>query len=386
VSVDDYPLSSSSAPETGYVLIIEHSKLILKELARVLRGRGWQVQTAVTGKEALDLIGARLPDVVLYDPQLPDMEDLEILDRLQRIDSTIPVIILSSTDRLSVVLKAVRRGAFDYVTSTGQDFSMLITAVEKAVTQLRLHKENNRITQLYRRALRELAENLQEVGRQRELLQQAQQRSETLLRNLLPSEIADRLRSDEDRIADGFKNVTVLFADIVDFTGFASRRSPEQLVEFLNEIFSELDRSALAHGVEKIKTIGDSYMAASGLPVPRSDHAVAMARFALDMQERVTKRSAELGAELQLRVGMHSGPVVAGIVGESKFSYDLWGSTVNIASRMESHGEAGAIHISEATAKLLKDDFDIVERGTTQLKGYGEFQTYFLREKAASKS
>ncbi|WP_455279644.1 adenylate/guanylate cyclase domain-containing protein [Cupriavidus necator] len=213
-----------------------------------------------------------------------------------------------------------------------------------------------------------------------------QELSERLLLNLLPCSIAERLKArpdliasgDPELIADSFPDVTVLFADIVAFTRFSAGMSPEQLVAVLNEIFTEFDTIADHHGLEKIKTIGDAYMAAAGLPEPAPDHAVRAAQMALDMTEAFMHFNRRTGFNLQMRIGINSGPVVAGVIGKRKFIYDLWGAAVNIASRMESHGVAGRVQVTDATRRLLGESFLFEERGVIEAKGIGTLHTWFL--------
>ncbi|MCB9565884.1 MAG: GAF domain-containing protein [Myxococcales bacterium] len=226
-----------------------------------------------------------------------------------------------------------------------------------------------------RRANAEL--EVQVAHRTREL-SAAVDRSERLLLNILPEPIARRLSAGEERIAESFDEVTVLFADLVGFTLRSAETSPEALVELLGHVFTALDAISDRFGVEKIKTIGDAYMVVAGVPTPRVDHLEAMAETALAILGAVEELGEELGIELQMRIGMHSGPVVAGIIGTRKFAYDLWGDTVNTASRMESHGLPGRIHVAESTYLALRDRFRFAERGEVEVKGLGAMRTYFL--------
>jgi class 3 adenylate cyclase len=219
---------------------------------------------------------------------------------------------------------------------------------------------------------------LGEAVRSRRALQLEQERSERLLLNVLPASIAARLKQREEVIADRFSDVTVLFADLVDFTRRSERITPEQLVQVLNELFSVFDQVAQRHGLEKIKTVGDAYMVAGGLPDPRPDHAQAVAEMALAIRDEVARRSDPSGQPLQVRIGIDTGPVVAGVIGTSKFSYDLWGDTVNTASRMESYGVAGCIQVTARTHQRLKDGYRFEQRGPIQVKGKGELVTYLL--------
>ena len=203
------------------------------------------------------------------------------------------------------------------------------------------------------------------------------QRSERLLLNILPAPIAARLKAGEGTIVDHFPVVTVLFADIVGFTALTARISSGELIALLNDVFSAFDRLAEKHGIEKIKTIGDAYMVVAGLPEPLADNAAVMARMALEMVEALEASPAGKQG-LRVRIGLHTGPVVAGVIGVKKFAYDLWGDTVNTASRMESHGEPGRVHVSHAVRELLGDRFRGTDRGMISVKGKGEMRTWFL--------
>ena len=209
-------------------------------------------------------------------------------------------------------------------------------------------------------------------------LDRAHQRSEELLLNILPPSIATRLKFSGGTIADGFAGVTVLFADIVGFTRLSSRLPPERIVEVLNELFCKFDDLAGHFGLEKIKTIGDCYMVAGGLPEPRADHAEAVAEMGLAMLGIVAELAARWGEAMSIRIGIHSGPVVAGVIGKRKFIYDLWGDTVNIASRMESHGIPGTIQMSAASRQLLDGKYRLRHRGMIDVKGKGEMETWLL--------
>ena len=211
-------------------------------------------------------------------------------------------------------------------------------------------------------------------------LRQEKDRSDALLLNMLPRAIVNRLRDNPHTIADRFEEATILFADIVGFTKLSAKATPAEVVGLLNEIFTAFDRLTLKFGLEKIKTIGDAYMVVGGVPTPRGDHAAAVADMALGMLETMREVSATGGPYL-VRIGINSGPVVAGVLGLSKFVYDLWGDTVNVASRMESHGEPGAIQVTEETHGRLKDAFRFDERGIVDVKGKGPMKTWFLRSR-----
>jgi adenylate cyclase len=205
-----------------------------------------------------------------------------------------------------------------------------------------------------------------------------QERSERLLTNILPGSIADRLKASSRTIADHLDSASIVFADVVEFTPLSDRLPPTEVVGILDRLFSRFDALVDRHGLEKIKTIGDCYMAAAGVPEPAPDHARRAARLALDMRDEAAASGIIDGHHLQLRIGMNSGPVVAGVIGSKRFLYDLWGDSVNTASRMESQGTAGEIQITRAMYELLHDEFACTRRGTIQVKGKGEMETWYL--------
>lgn len=209
-------------------------------------------------------------------------------------------------------------------------------------------------------------------------LESEHERSEQLLRSIMPESIATRLKSSET-VADRLEESTILFADIVNFSKLSQTLAPGALLEVLNAVFSPLDDMVDQYGLEKIKTIGDAYMVAAGVPEHRKDHAEQMAHFALEMQVYLRRRSREIGIPLQMRIGIHSGSVIAGVIGHKRFQYDLWGDTVNTASRMESHGIPSEIQVTEETAKLLEGKFLLEPRGELEIKGKGLMRTWLLK-------
>jgi len=213
-----------------------------------------------------------------------------------------------------------------------------------------------------------------------ELIEQKNAENERLLLNILPGVIAERLKHGEKSIADGFAEVTVLFADVAGFTDFSAHTPAAELVSLLNDLFSRFDAASQRHGIEKIKTIGDCYMAVCGLPKPRPDHARVMTEMAMDMLRVLREFNRDRGTNLQIRIGLNSGPVVAGVIGSIKFIYDLWGHTVNLASRMESTGVPSAIQVSESVYRELSGAYKFEERGLIEVKGKGKLPAWILRE------
>jgi len=263
---------------------------------------------------------------------------------------------LSASDESERVAHCIEMGAADYLTKPF-DPVLLQARIGACLEKKRLRDRE----QLHLRQI-----------------QDEQAKSERLLLNVLPLSIAERLKQGEQVIADDFAEATVLFADLVGFTSFSAGRAPAGLVEMLNEIFSAFDAAAQELGLEKIKTIGDAYMAVGGVPVPQPDHAERAARLALRMLAEIDQFNRRRGIILQVRVGLHTGPVVAGVIGRHKFIYDLWGDAVNTASRMESHSVPGRIQVSAAVRDRLRDRFRFEPRGPIEIKGRGPMETFFL--------
>ena len=289
------------------------------------------------------------------------------MERLQEIETGgyLPVLVI--TAQPDHKLRALKAGAKDFVAKPFDLAEVLIRVYNMLEVRL-LHVETKK---LYAQVVAE------------------QQLSERLLRNVLPHSIAERLKGRPEVTADGFAEMiadsfaeaTVLFADIVDFTKFAAGVSAEALVDVLNDIFTRFDRIADHRGLEKIKTIGDAYMVAAGLPVPVADHASRAVHMAFDMIEAIDCLNAQRRCRLKVRIGIDSGAVVAGVIGNRKFLYDLWGDVVNTASRMESHGVAGRIHVTGATRQRLGEPFMLENRGAILVKGKGEMHTWFLNSR-----
>ncbi len=343
----------------GSVLIVDDSvdnRLLLSDL---LEFQGHTTVMAENGRRALELLKTKIFDLVLLDIMMPVMDGYQTLDRIKSdpLLRHIPVIMISAMDDLDSVVRCIQMGAEDYLLKPFNPI-LLEARVGASLEKKRLRDQE----QAY---LKEL-----EIE---------QEKSERLLLNILPKPIAERLKQQESIIADSFPEATVLFADIVDFTRLSTGISPTELVQMLNEIFSAFDELVEGEGLEKIKTTGDTYMAVGGLPNPRPDHAQAVAELALNAQEKVRQFKMESGEPFSMRIGIHSGPVVAGVIGVKKFIYDLWGDTVNIASRMESQGLAGCIQVSADTYEYLKEQYLLEERGLIWVKGKGDMLTYLLK-------
>ncbi|NBW96272.1 MAG: response regulator, partial [Planctomycetia bacterium] len=318
---------------------------------------------------ALDAATAFRPTVILQDLVMPGIDGLDMVRRFRAVTATaqVPVIVLSAKEEAVVKAQLLGAGANDYLVKLPDEVEL--------IARIRVHSD------AYRRLLERNAA-FEALERSLADLKCEQEKSERLLLNILPEKIAERLKNGEASIAESFSAVTVLFADLAGFTQFSQQVDARHLVALLDEIFSAFDQLARLHGVEKIKTIGDAYMAVAGLPMPRPDHAAAVAAMALGMQGAFHEVMRSRGLAMELRIGIHSGPVAAGVIGRHKFSYDLWGDTVNLASRMESHGEPSRIHVSKATRDLLGDTFRFADRGEIKVKGTGTMPTFFLLGRA----
>ncbi|MEM6715149.1 MAG: adenylate/guanylate cyclase domain-containing protein [Cyanobacteria bacterium P01_C01_bin.147] len=356
--------------------------------------------------DAWSLITAKRPQLVLLIIQSGTDEEYQFCDQMRQLPKTadIPTLFLGWSAHKSARLRAFAVGGVDFIGTpywpaevvarvqvhltranpnrwvppysqlssspiAQQPYSPLLANLQKTLRQqaLKLQEQN-----------RQLQQEIQERHEMETALRQEQQKSEQLLRNILPEAIVTQLKQFQGSLAERFDDTTVMFADIVNFTPLAAQCSPLELVNLLNQIFSEFDRLAEAHQLEKIKTIGDAYMVVGGVPVSQADHAIAVADMALAMQTTIRQFSPVGKLPLQLRIGINTGSVIAGVIGIKKFSYDLWGDTVNVASRMEAQGQPGKIQVTEATYRRLTGQFQFAPAQEITIKGKGPMRTYYL--------
>jgi adenylate cyclase len=378
-----YLMESNPEPTIpATILVVDDTPHNVRLLSTILTGQGYQVRKALNGQRALATVQEFPPHLILLDVMMPEMNGYEVCEHLKSSPTTssIPVIFLSALDDASDKVKAFDVGAVDYITKPFQEKEVLARVANQLTIQSQkqlLQEQTNQLEELVGR----LEDEIKERRLTETALRLAQNKSDNLLLNILPAAIVEALTKGENTNAERFESATVLFADIVNFTSLASRISPLELVKFLNQIFSKFDELTQKHGLEKIKTNGDAYMVAGGLPVPRPDHAEAIANMALDMQEAIADFQTDTGEPLQIRIGINTGPVVAGVIGTKKFSYDLWGDTVNVASRMESQGLPGFIQVTTAVYDQLKNNYVFEERGPISVKGKGETIAYLLTGK-----
>ncbi|NJL69078.1 MAG: response regulator [Oscillatoriales cyanobacterium RU_3_3] len=370
---------SNSPTFRGSILIVDDSQNNLSLLDRILSKRGYKVRVASSGKFALEAVELAQPDLILLDIMMPDMDGYEVCSRLKAEERTrgIPVIFLSALVEVADKVKGFSVGGVDYITKPFEPTEV----VARVENQLRMRELELQLREKNTMLRREIAYREQAEVETRLLLETTKfqkEQIEELLLNILPKPIADRLQDRQSIIADSFADVSVLFADLVGFTSFASNKTASETVKLLNQIFSQFDQLSIQHGLEKIKTIGDAYMVVGGLPEPSANHAEAIALMALDMQTAVARFNVKNNQNFSLRIGINIGSVVAGVIGLTKFSYDLWGDTVNVANRMESNGIPGEIQVTEAVYERLKDKFSFKKRGIIEVKGKGKMTAYLL--------
>jgi class 3 adenylate cyclase len=338
----------------GLVLVVDDDEANRMLLCDPLEAHGYKIIEAENGEQALQKVEQRPPDVILLDVMMPRMDGFEVCRRLKKNPSTadIPILIVTALSERMERMMGIAAGASDFL-SKPVDLQELTLRVNHAVHAKHIFDQ----------------------------LQAEHERAESLLLNTLPRAIAERMKQGEVNIADYHPEVSVLVADLVGFTTLAAHIGPEQIVYLLNEIFSGFDMLAEKHGLEKIKTIGDAYMAAGGLPLPRPDHAEAIAELALDMRADLEKFNRAYNTCIQLRIGISTGSVVAGVIGRWKFTYDLWGDTVNLACRLESLGQSGTIQVSGLTYERLKDKYQFDGSRSIDIKGRGTELAHALRSR-----
>ncbi len=342
----------------GRLLVVDDDANSRELLARRLTRHGHTVITASSGEEALDRLEKETVDLLLLDVMMPGLNGDKVLERVKKnpVMKDLPVIMISASDKLDAVIRCISLGAEDY----------LPKPCDPVLLQVRIQ------TVLDKKRLRDKEQVMLHE------LKTAQEKTDALLLNILPAPIADRLKNHESPIVDTPSEVTVLFADVAGFSSMFQELSALEIVSMLDRVFSDFDQLAQEQDLEKIKTIGDAYMAVGGIPHHREDHAEAVADFALNLVTHFNEIMEKEDRPLQLRIGIDTGPVIAGVIGQNKFSYDLWGDTVNTASRMESLGEPGRIQVSERTYERLKDDYECEERGDIKVKGKGKMNTWWL--------
>jgi class 3 adenylate cyclase len=354
------PIEATFTPphETGRILVVDDNASNRDLLFRRLSHDGHQVARADSGGRALEIVQVESFDLILLDLLMPDLNGFQVLQRLKADERLhdVPVIMISGLQEVDSAIRCIEAGAEDFLTKPFNP--VLLRARISACLERKRWRDRER--------------------RYIERIELERQKHESLLRNILPRQIVTRLNNGEVVIADRVEEASILFADLVGFTAVASRVTPAVLVDNLNRIFSAFDDLCQRMGMEKIKTIGDAYMAAAGLPAPRPDHAEVTADFALAMLDTLEAVNTTIHVPFQIRIGIHTGPVVAGVIGSHRFLYDIWGDAVNLASRLESHSLPGRIHVSPRTSEVLASQYELEPRGLINLRGIGKMRTSFL--------
>lgn len=335
----------------GTVMVVddeEHNRTLLRD---PLEAQGYKVIEVENGIRALQKVVEDVPDVILLDLMMPKMDGFEVCRRLKKYSKAahVPILVLTALSDRKERLMGIEAGANDFLTKP-VDIQDVVLRVNNAIYTKRLH----------------------------DLLQIEREKSERLLRNILPNAIAERMKGGELNIAEHHADATLLVADLVGFTALTASIDPVQIVNLLNEIFSAFDVLTEKRGLEKIKMIGDAYMVAGGIHSRHSDHAEAIAELAFDFQKQVEKFNEQYGTGFRIRIGVHSGPLVAGVIGRKCFAYDVWGETVNTVCRLESTGKAGKIQISESTYNQLKEKYPLGPAHKIDLKDHGTLSAYWL--------
>lgn len=338
-------------PAAGFVLVVDDEEQNRSLIRDYLEAHDYTVAEAENGMVALEKIAARPPDVILLDLMMPKMDGIEVCRRLKASAQTahLPVLMVTALSDRQERLMGIRAGANDFLNKP-VDIQDLTLRVGNAVYAKKLYDQ----------------------------LQAEKEKSEKLLLNILPPAVAERMKNGETNLADNHPDLTILVADLVGFTTLSAHIGPDQIVQLLNEIFSAFDLLVAGHRLEKIKTIGDAYMVAGGLSLPRPDHAEACAELALAMQRELKRLNQEYATSIPLRIGICTGPVVAGVIGRDRFAYDLWGETVNLACCLEATAEPWTIHLAESTCERLKPKYHFEPGHTLTLKNHGQRTAYWL--------
>lgn len=344
--------------EKSTILVVDDTDDVRDLLRMQLEFQGHQVLEAHNGRQAIEMLRQRPFDLMLLDIMMPEMNGYDVLEQMRTEPGLqrVPVVVISAVQDLESVVRCIELGAADYLPKPFKT-TLLRARVGALLEQKHLRDRE----QAYLR-----------------MIEDERAKSEQLLLNVLPAPIAQRLKAGETVIADSCPDASVLFADLVGFTDFAGRASAAEVVNTLNGIFMTFDELVEKYGLEKVKTTGDAYMVVGGLNLPRPDHAEAMADLALAMCASADSFQRSNQLPVAIRIGINAGPVVAGVIGKKKFIYDLWGDTVNVASRMEAQGLSGAVQVPEVLYQRLNAGFEFRQRGRIEVKGKGEMQTYML--------
>ena len=366
------------------VLYVDDEENNLNSFRAALR-RNYNVYTALSGEEGMDILSKNDIHVVVTDQRMPNMTGVQFLQHIPPEKDNIRIILTVFSD-IESIIEAINTGmVYRYITKPWDKDELKIT-IDNAIETIMLRRNNKHLIEELKEYNEQLEEKVllrtKEIEKQKEIIEAAKLQSDSLLLNILPGEIADELKKFGKSYARKHDQVSVLFADIKGFTSIAEKLTPVKLVTQLDEVFGAFDNIIAKHGMEKIKTIGDAYMCACGLPLADNENAIKSVNAALDMQHFIKEFGAANKIQnlpvFEIRIGIHTGPLVAGVVGLKKFAYDIWGDAVNLASQMEQHSEPGKVNISGETYSLVKNSFNCIHRGKIETKSKGEVDMYFV--------
>ena len=366
------------------VLYVDDEENNLNSFRAALR-RNYNVYTALSGEEGMDILSKNDIHVVVTDQRMPNMTGVQFLQHIPPEKDNIRIILTGFSD-IESIIEAINTGmVYRYITKPWDKDELKIT-IDNAIETIMLRRNNKHLIEELKEYNEQLEEKVflrtKEIEKQKEIIEAAKLQSDSLLLNILPGEIADELKKFGKSYARKHDQVSVLFADIKGFTSIAEKLTPVKLVTQLDEVFGAFDNIIAKHGMEKIKTIGDAYMCACGLPLADNENAIKSVNAALDMQQFIKEFGAANKIQnlpvFEIRIGIHTGPLVAGVVGLKKFAYDIWGDAVNLASQMEQHSEPGKVNISGETYSLVKNSFNCTYRGKIETKSKGEVDMYFV--------
>ena len=366
------------------ILYVDDEENNLNSFRAALR-RNYNIYTALSGEEGIDILSKTDIHVIVTDQRMPQMTGVQFLQHIPDAQDNVKIILTGFSDMESII-EAINTGkVYRYITKPWDKDELKIT-IDNAIETVMLRRDKKHLIHELQEHNEQLEEKVrirtQEIEKQKQIIEAARIQSDALLLNILPAEIADELKQFGKSYARKHEQVSVLFADIKGFTFIAEQLTPVKLVTQLDEVFGAFDNIIAKYGMEKIKTIGDAYMCASGLPLADNENAIKSVKAALDMQQYIKEFGA--GNKIQnlpifeIRIGIHTGPLVAGVVGLKKFAYDIWGDAVNLASQMEQHSEVGKVNISGETYSLVKDSFNCTYRGKIEAKSKGQVDMYFV--------
>ena len=366
------------------VLYVDDEENNLNSFRAALR-RNYNIYTALSGEEGMDILSKNDIHVVVTDQRMPTMTGVQFLQHIPPEKDNIRIILTGFSD-IESIIEAINTGmVYRYITKPWDKDELKIT-IDNAIETIMLRRNNKHLIEELKEYNEQLEEKVllrtKEIEKQKEIIEAAKLQSDSLLLNILPGEIADELKKFGKSYARKHDQVSVLFADIKGFTSIAEKLTPVKLVTQLDEVFGAFDNIIAKHGMEKIKTIGDAYMCACGLPLADNENAIKSVNAALDMQQFIRgfgeANKIQNLPVFEIRIGIHTGPLVAGVVGLKKFAYDIWGDAVNLASQMEQHSETGKVNISGETYSLVKNAFNCTYRGKIEAKSKGEVDMYFV--------